>query len=103
MEIEVAYSLLKAGDQETEKDPIDAHYEKLNTKIEVFLLSYNHLLSSVLLIHHFLSQILEQSTEEFKLLQAYVKNTHAATHTQYSLDLEEVCRDPCSKSVEDSY
>jgi len=68
MEIEVAYSLLKAGDQETEKDPIDAHYEKLNTKIE----------------------ILEQSTEEFKLLQAYVKNTHAATHTQYSLDLEEV-------------
>jgi len=35
MEIEVAYSLLKAGDKETEKDPIDAHYEKLNTKIEV--------------------------------------------------------------------
>jgi len=68
MEIEVAYSLLKAGDEEKEKDPIDAHYEKLNTKIE----------------------ILEQSTEEFQLLQTYVKNTHAATHTQYSLDLEEV-------------
>ena len=37
MEIEVAYSLHKAGDQDKEKDPIDAHYEKLNTKIEVRL------------------------------------------------------------------
>lgn len=33
MEIEVAYSLLKSGDDG--KDPIDASYEKLKTEIEV--------------------------------------------------------------------
>ena len=35
MEIEIAFSLLKAGDDVKDKDPIDAHYEKLNTEIEV--------------------------------------------------------------------
>ena len=35
MEIEIAFSLLKAGDAVHDKDPIDAHYEKLNTDIEV--------------------------------------------------------------------
>lgn len=35
MEIEVAFNLLKAGDAVKDKDPIDAHYEKLNTEIEV--------------------------------------------------------------------
>ena len=35
MEIEVAYSMLQAGDAEKDKDPIDAHFDKLNTKIEV--------------------------------------------------------------------
>ena len=35
MEIEVAFNLLKAGDEVKDKDPIDAHYEKLDTKIEV--------------------------------------------------------------------
>ena len=33
MEIEIAYSLLKSGDDG--KDPIDASYEKLKTDIEV--------------------------------------------------------------------
>ena len=68
LEIELAYSLLKAGDAVQDKDPIDAHYEKLSTKIEV----------------------LDQSSEEFQLINAYVKNTHASTHTQYSLDIEDV-------------
>ena len=49
-------------------DPIDAHYKKLKTEIEV----------------------LEQSTEEFKVIEEYVRNTHASTHTQYSLEIEEV-------------
>ena len=34
LDIEIAYSLLK-GTSEDDKDPIDAHYEKLKTKIEV--------------------------------------------------------------------
>ena len=35
MEIEIAFSLLKEGDAVKDKDPIDAHYDKLNTGIEV--------------------------------------------------------------------
>lgn len=35
LDIEVAYSLLRGGAQDNEKDPIDLNYEKLKTKIEV--------------------------------------------------------------------
>merc|ERR1712203_879565 len=35
-------------------------------------------------------EVLEQSTEEFKVIEEYVKNTHASTHTQYSLEIQEV-------------
>jgi len=34
LEIEIAYSLLKVGDDKA-KDPIDMHYEKLKTDIQV--------------------------------------------------------------------
>jgi len=34
LEIEIAYSMLKVGDDEA-KDPIDVHYEKLKTDIKV--------------------------------------------------------------------
>ena len=66
--IEVAYSLLKSDGPASAKDPIDAHYEKLRTSMEV----------------------LERASDEFKLLEKYVKNTHAATHTLYSLEIEQV-------------
>jgi len=77
LEIEVAYNLLKSSDNEIrqrekeggqEKDPIDAHYEKLKTSIEV----------------------LDKETEEFKTLEKYVRNTHASTHTQYTLEIEDI-------------
>merc|ERR1711994_776904 len=68
LEIEVAYSLLSGGEKEKDVDPIDSHYKKLKTEIEV----------------------LEKSTEEFKVIEEYVKNTHASTHTQYSLEIAEV-------------
>lgn len=35
LDIEVAYSLLRGGAEDNEKDPIDINYEKLKTKIEV--------------------------------------------------------------------
>ena len=37
LEIEVAYNLMKGDGKSTgaERDPIDVHYEKLNTKMEV--------------------------------------------------------------------
>ena len=35
LDIEVAYSLLKSGDGDGAKDPIDENYEKLKTDMEV--------------------------------------------------------------------
>ena len=68
MEIEVAYSLLKTTDDDKGKDPIDAHFEKLKTKMEV----------------------LSKDTDEFKMLVEYVRNTHAATHNEYQLEVLEI-------------
>ena len=34
--------------------------------------------------------MLDKKSEEFARLQTYVKNTHAATHNQYDLVVEEV-------------
>ncbi|XP_055614181.1 poly [ADP-ribose] polymerase [Uranotaenia lowii] len=67
MEIEIAYSLLNAETDET-KNPLDAHYEQLKTEIET----------------------LKPASEEFKILEQYVKNTHAETHTAYELEIQEI-------------
>ncbi len=69
LEIEVAYSLLRqVDDGDGNKDPIDAHYEKLNTDVKV----------------------LEKDSQEFKTIEKYVKNTHAETHNLYTLEIQDV-------------
>uniref|UniRef100_A0A4W3HYA8 Poly [ADP-ribose] polymerase n=1 Tax=Callorhinchus milii TaxID=7868 RepID=A0A4W3HYA8_CALMI len=68
LDIEVAYSLLKGGKEDEGKDPIDINYEKLHTNIEV----------------------LDKTTDEAKIIMEYVKNTHAATHNQYDLEVVEI-------------
>ena len=69
LEIEVAYNLLKTGNEnDNVKDPIDSHYEKLKTKIEV----------------------VDKASEEFKTLEKYVTNTHATTHNLYTLEIEDI-------------
>lgn len=67
LEIEFAYNLLQGGTKDGE-DPVDQHYRKLNTDIDV----------------------LDKSSDEFELVQKYISNTHAKTHDQYNLNLEEV-------------
>ncbi|XP_055640621.1 poly [ADP-ribose] polymerase [Toxorhynchites rutilus septentrionalis] len=67
MEIEIAYSLLNAETDEN-MNPLDAHYEQLKTEMET----------------------LKRESEEFKMLEKYVKNTHAETHTAYELEIEEI-------------
>ena len=68
-EIDLAFNLLTAKDEDDQaKDPIDSHYDKLKTEINV----------------------LGRDTEEWKILEEYVKNTHGATHTQYTLEIEEI-------------
>ncbi|KAF7653732.1 hypothetical protein LDENG_00079310 [Lucifuga dentata] len=68
LDIEVAYSLLKGGAQDNESDPIDINYEKLRTKIEV----------------------VDKTTKEAEIILQYVKNTHAATHNTYTLEVQEI-------------
>ncbi|XP_064601493.1 LOW QUALITY PROTEIN: poly [ADP-ribose] polymerase 1-like [Liolophura sinensis] len=68
LDIEVAYSLLKGG--QAGEDPIDAHYKQLKTDM----------------------QVLDKKSEEFRRLVDYVKNTHAATHNQYDLEILEAIR-----------
>ncbi|XP_044025621.1 poly [ADP-ribose] polymerase 1 isoform X1 [Siniperca chuatsi] len=68
LDIEVAYSLLRGGAQDNERDPIDINYEKLKTKIEV----------------------VDKTTDEAEIIIQYVKNTHAATHNTYTLEVQEI-------------
>ena len=69
MEIEFAYSILKSDEKGTEeKDPLDIHYEKLHTDLEV----------------------VSKTDQEYGDIKEYVKNTHGITHSHYSLDVMEV-------------
>ncbi|KAK7907813.1 hypothetical protein WMY93_016425 [Mugilogobius chulae] len=68
LDIEVAYSLLRGGAQDNDNDPIDINYEKLKTKIEV----------------------VDKATQEAEIIMQYVKNTHAATHNTYTLEVDEI-------------
>lgn len=65
LQMELAYGLLKEETDE-QKNPLDGHYEQLKTDIVP----------------------IDKTSEEFKLLSAYVQNTHGPTHTNYSLDIE---------------
>uniref|UniRef100_A0A182XE12 Poly [ADP-ribose] polymerase n=1 Tax=Anopheles quadriannulatus TaxID=34691 RepID=A0A182XE12_ANOQN len=72
MEIEFAYSLLNDGDESAQdgKNPLDAHYDQLKTSIEP----------------------MARDSEEFALLEQYVRNTHAETHRTYELEVAEIFR-----------
>ncbi|XP_070152287.1 poly [ADP-ribose] polymerase [Polyergus mexicanus] len=67
LEMEVAYNLL-CDKIDEKQNPLDSHYKQLKTDIDV----------------------LDKTSEEFKMIEKYVQNTHAATHTQYKLEIEEV-------------
>uniref|UniRef100_A0A7J7RUZ3 Poly [ADP-ribose] polymerase n=1 Tax=Myotis myotis TaxID=51298 RepID=A0A7J7RUZ3_MYOMY len=68
LDIEVAYSLLRGGSDDSSKDPIDVNYEKLKTDIKV----------------------VDKDSEEAKIIRKYVKNTHATTHNAYDLKVLEI-------------
>lgn len=67
LDMEIAYSLLH-GKTDGTKNPIDVHYDKLKNDIGV----------------------LDKNSEEYKIIEKYVKNTHAETHSQYELEIQEV-------------
>lgn len=66
LEIEIAYSLLKTDSDET--SPISAHYLKLKADIVP----------------------LATESPDFNMIAQYIKNTHAATHSGYTLSLDQV-------------
>uniref|UniRef100_A0A452UI27 Poly [ADP-ribose] polymerase n=1 Tax=Ursus maritimus TaxID=29073 RepID=A0A452UI27_URSMA len=68
LDIEVAYSLLRGGSDDSSKDPIDVNYEKLKTDIKV----------------------VDRDSEEAETIRKYVKNTHATTHNAYDLEVVDV-------------
>ena len=73
LEIEIAFNILKT-DGDCGEDPIDAHYKKLKCHMDV----------------------LDHTSDEFKHIHDYIRNTHAKTHSGYTLEVEDVfkiCRD----------
>jgi len=70
LNMEVAARVLNAasGAANAESDPVDFFYAQLNTDL----------------------QVLDRSSAEFLLVQEYVANTHAGTHMQYALEIDEV-------------
>uniref|UniRef100_A0A8D0Y3B1 Poly [ADP-ribose] polymerase n=1 Tax=Sus scrofa TaxID=9823 RepID=A0A8D0Y3B1_PIG len=68
LDIEVAYSLLRGGSDDSSKDPIDVNYEKLKTDIKV----------------------VDRDSEEAETIRKYVKNTHATTHNAYDLEVIDI-------------
>ncbi|XP_031496360.1 poly [ADP-ribose] polymerase 2 [Nymphaea colorata] len=72
-EIEVATKLLKDED-EMQDDPLYAHYQRLNCNLEP----------------------LEADCQEYSMIKEYMKNTHAKTHADYTVDILQifkVCRE----------
>ncbi|KAH8262068.1 hypothetical protein KR038_001987 [Drosophila bunnanda] len=67
-EIEVAYKLIKGENTNDNINHLDNQYAQLNTKLDP----------------------LDKSSEEFSILQNYVKNTHASTHSAYDLEIVDV-------------
>jgi poly [ADP-ribose] polymerase 1 len=69
LEIEIAYSLLNDDKNDSDEvNPIDSHYEKLKTDMRP----------------------LDKDSKEFLLIKKYIENTHAKTHDQYTLEIEDV-------------
>ncbi|VDQ13354.1 unnamed protein product [Trichobilharzia regenti] len=74
LEIELAYKILSSSKSNSEKNPLDEHYEQLHTKLEP----------------------LDNNCEDYKRIIDYVRETHGSTHTHYKLevlDIFEVQRD----------
>lgn len=67
LQIEIAYSLLQEEVEEN-ANPIDARYDQMKTELKP----------------------LDRNSMEFKLIQQYVSNTHAPTHTEYNLIVEDI-------------
>jgi poly [ADP-ribose] polymerase len=67
-DMEIAQTLLQSTEAMLDKNPIDSAYSSLNTELVP----------------------LDKESEEYKMIHEYVKNTHASTHSNYTLELQDV-------------
>lgn len=67
IEMELAYELMKGGDDEN-VNPIDKRYSQLKNNITP----------------------MDKSDPMYQILEVYLKNTHADTHQNYTLEIEEI-------------
>ncbi|XP_028137799.2 poly [ADP-ribose] polymerase isoform X1 [Diabrotica virgifera virgifera] len=65
LELEIAYNVMNTSGSE---HTVDSYYKQLNTEIDV----------------------LDKASEEFQIIEEYVKNTHAADHNTYELVIDQV-------------
>lgn len=66
-DIEVAFSALKT-DTNTRLNPVDQHYEQLKCQLTP----------------------IEANSDVYKLIDQYLQSTHATTHQQYKMQIEEI-------------
>lgn len=65
IEIECAYNMINHDNLKSDINPIDHHYEQLKTDIIT----------------------IDKNSDEYKILEKYVQNTHAETHRSYDLEI----------------
>ncbi|ETN76460.1 Poly(ADP-ribose) polymerase catalytic domain protein [Necator americanus] len=72
LEIQVAYEVIKDehSNTDTERDPVDIHYERLKCKMET----------------------VSPKSSEFNTIKTYLANTHGKTHNWYNLELVDLIR-----------
>lgn len=68
MQIEVACKLMKLEDEGEKKNLLDTQYEAMKTELEP----------------------LDHESDEFQMIKKFMLNTHAATHSNYALELQDV-------------
>ncbi|KAI8917773.1 poly polymerase catalytic domain-containing protein [Powellomyces hirtus] len=67
-DIEIATEILKATENLLDQNPVDVHFKKLNTELVP----------------------VKKDTEVYSLVEKYMRNTHAETHRDYELDIEDL-------------
>ncbi|KAF9604763.1 hypothetical protein IFM89_010265 [Coptis chinensis] len=68
-EIELATKLL-SDDNETQEDPLDSHYNRLQCELTP----------------------IEIKSEEYSMIEKYMQNTHAKTHSDYTVEIVQIFR-----------
>ena len=81
-DIEVAFNALNTDNQDNLLNPVDQHYEQLKCKLRP----------------------IDQNDDIYKLIDKYLQSTHASTHQQYKMqidDMFEIERDGEKESFKD--